>query len=1182
MLLGTAIGLVATGVGGAGPSVAGPPRGGTPSSGPATVLPAGRTYTVTLLTGDVVTVSTRTSGCPLVTVKPARPNGIQHRSCGPDGHAHVVPGEVAKLVGPVLDESLFDVTALILNGYDDARTSELPLIVRPAGGAPGAGRAAGTLAANPLAAGLGQRRELPVLGAVSGRQPKGEGFEFLRTLTGQERVTAGVRAAGVGPKVWLDRRVRATGTASALDAARPATGTASALDAARPATGAPLVAAARPATVPHRQAPVPDLDRNLGQIKAPQAWAAGANGRGVRVAVLDTGADFAHPDLAGQVVERADFSVEGGDAVDHLGHGTHVAATIAGTGAASGGERRGVAPEADLLVGKVLDDDGFGTDSMVIAGMEWAAPRADVVNMSLGGSDLSDGSDPLSQALDALTERYGTLFVVAAGNEPTPGWVGAPAAAASALTVGAVDGTDAPAPFSSRGPLTNSRAAKPELVAPGVDILAARAAGTTMGDPLDERYTAASGTSMATPHAAGAAALLVQRHPDWSPGRLKSALVGAADPLPGADAYAVGAGRLDAARALSGAVAGQDLVDLGTFAYPQSGTATTPLSWTNTGTAAVSLELTVSVTGHDGRSVPTGTATLSAGRVTLAAGATGTATLRVDRSRLAARPGLYAAVVTARAGGVFVASTPVAFYVEPPGHELNLTVTALPDAADGVDQWGAIQVVNLDDPTLFQEYLDLTPGSTTSVRVPAGRYSLIGYQWEDNPATGGVRMGLVGTPDLTVDRDTDLLVDAATASQLRGGVDGVATEAAQLGATYGQYARTGELVSNEFAFAWGTDARDGGVYVMPMRKPGVGRFEAYVSFSLHAPGTGPSPYLYDLVKTLPNGFPADLTYRWSAAEQADLARIDQSFRVLDRKGSVTTHKRYGWTADYLNVLEAWTDGAAGDRVDYVTPGFQWLDEAFYDGVVTQEALRRYAPGSRTNKVWVRQPLRPDWYDDPAPSTSDCVPNPVSRTRGNLHVELVEQADQHQRFSCHPGDPEWETKTVRKLTLRRDGQLVGEADRGPADFSVPRQAGNYRLEYHLDASALQPVSTRVDTAWTFRSAGPAGTNRVAVPLLSVDYALPLDVANKPTGGAATFAVRQAYGVTAQKITSFELWTSVDDGATWQPVATGPAGADTFAAQLPRPAAGQAVSLRVKATADGGSGIEQTIIRAYLAG
>src|SRR6185312_3470355 len=212
-------------------------------------------------------------------------------------------------------------------------------------------------------------------------------------------------------KVWLDRKVRATA----------------------------LTGGAKPA----------GLDRNLDQIDAPQAWKAGYTGKGVRVAVLDTGADFTHPDLAGRVVERADFTAEGGDAVDHNGHGTHVASTIAGTGAAAHGQRRGVAPDAGLVIGKVLDDHGSGADSGIIAAMEWASTRADVINMSLGGSEADDGSDPLSLAVDRLSTSTGVLFVIAAGNSGAQ--ISSPGSATSALTVGAVDRDDKLADFSSRG-----------------------------------------------------------------------------------------------------------------------------------------------------------------------------------------------------------------------------------------------------------------------------------------------------------------------------------------------------------------------------------------------------------------------------------------------------------------------------------------------------------------------------------------------------------------------------------------------------------------------------------------------------------------------------------------------------------------------------------------------------------
>ncbi|MFL6120979.1 S8 family serine peptidase, partial [Actinophytocola sp.] len=180
----------------------------------------------------------------------------------------------------------------------------------------------------------------------------------------------------------------------------------------------------------------PLLEDSVPQIGAPQAWAAGFTGAGAKVAVLDTGYDPTHPDLAGAVLAQQDFTGEG--ITDTVGHGTHVASTIAGTGAASGGLRKGVAPGAKLLVGKVLGEYG-GTEAQVIAGMQWAVDQgADVVNMSLGNDAPTDGTDLLSQTLDELSDSSGTLFVVAAGNSGARETIGSPGAADRALTVGSV------------------------------------------------------------------------------------------------------------------------------------------------------------------------------------------------------------------------------------------------------------------------------------------------------------------------------------------------------------------------------------------------------------------------------------------------------------------------------------------------------------------------------------------------------------------------------------------------------------------------------------------------------------------------------------------------------------------------------------------------------------------------
>ncbi|MFF5296987.1 S8 family serine peptidase [Paractinoplanes globisporus] len=1065
----------------------------TPASAAPPPPPApGQSYTVTLLTGDVVTVSGGPGGCPAVSVRPVAKSGVLNRSCGPDGHVHVVPAQVAPLLGKVLDPDLFDVTTLILDGYDDARTKDLPLIVRP-------GASPARLAATPLLAGS---RSLPSLGAIAGRRAKTDGAALIRSVSAG---AATLRSAAPAAKIWLDRPVRATA-----------------------------------------------LDTNLIQISAPQAWKAGYTGVGAKVAVLDTGIDATHPDLAGQIAETKDFTVDGGDAVDHVGHGTHVAATIAGTGAASGGARTGVAPGARLVVGKVLGDDGSGTDSQVIEGMEWAATRAPVVNMSLGGWEPSDGSDPLSLALDTLSGQTGTLFVVAAGNDgPGDSTVSSPAAAASALTVGAVDGDDVVADFSSRGPLVGSHAAKPELVAPGVDIVAARAAGTTEGRPIDDRYVAASGTSMATPHVAAAAAILAQRHPSWTGAQLKAALIGAADPIAGGDPYTSGAGRLNVARALSGVVAGP------------------ALSWVNTGAAPAAVALDVAVRDHSGVTAPAGAATLSQRRLTLAAGATGAVTLSIDRSGL--KPGYYSAWVTARVGGAVVTRTPIAFEVEAPSHDLTVETTAIPGTPAGADGYVILQVVNLDDPAVFSEIDGGDPGSTITVRVPDGRYSVMAsfMSYTDDEQWSA----LAGDPDVAIGGDTTMRLDLSAARPVTASVAGVDTTPTAIGLTYYQAGRRGQAW-NDFAFGWGDAARN--VFVVPNDGAAIGTFRTYGGFGLRAANGD----VYDLVHAYGNGIPADPAYRVGPAEKAGLARIDQHFHQVDIPDSVTGHKRYGFSPEGMFVAENETDDVSGYRTDYVTPGVTWIDEAFWNGVVSQEGLRTYRSGSRQEKTWLRQPLRSDFFDDPAGSPSGCVPAQPSRTSGNMHVELVTLVDRHGRFDCLQGGFGLDLGVT--LSLSRDGRPIGEVNDSIADFAVPKQAGAYRLTFDVDASGALPVSTRTTTQWTFRSSGPSGTGSTPLPLLSVDYNLPLDAANHPlASGQATFSVLQSQGVRPQVVTDFKVSVSLDGGATWLPAAARRTAAGVYRAQLPQPAAGQTVSLRVAATGSAGSGIEQTIIDAYRA-
>lgn len=282
------------------------------------------------------------------------------------------------------------------------------------------------------------------------------------------------------------------------------------------------------------------LDVSVPLIGAPGVWSAGSTGRGIRVGIVDTGIDSSHPDLVGRVLVTRDFTGEGDG--DNHGHGTHVAGIIGGTGAQSGGKYRGVAPECVFVIGKVLKGDGSGSMSDVIAGLEFVAEQhVQVVNLSLGGGANCDGTDALSVACDSVVDQ-GIVVCVAAGNSgPSAGTLGSPGCAKKVITIGATDKQDGVADYSSRGPSADGRV-KPDLCFPGSSIHSCRAKNTSMGQPIDDFYTTASGTSMATPHATGSSALLLQADPKLLPQAIKDALMNAAKDL-GLDANTQGKGR---------------------------------------------------------------------------------------------------------------------------------------------------------------------------------------------------------------------------------------------------------------------------------------------------------------------------------------------------------------------------------------------------------------------------------------------------------------------------------------------------------------------------------------------------------------------------------------------------------------------------------------------------------------
>lgn len=294
------------------------------------------------------------------------------------------------------------------------------------------------------------------------------------------------------------------------------------------------------------------VEDNIAQIRADKVWdELGFRGNGVKVGIADTGVLSTHSDLTGKVLLEATFDLSTGSktsdtATDNDGHGTHVAGIVAGGN--NSGKYIGTAPDAKLLVAKVFNNDAEPTASYasVSSGVEWLITNeADIVNLSLGDSS-EDSYDFFRGLVDIWDSDLNTLIVGAIGNDgPGSATTNSPGNAPKTLGIGAVDNSDDIASFSSRGPVSwSSVSLKPDVCAPGVLIMSSYNNGG---------YKTISGTSMACPHAAGVAALMLEANPTLTPSDIRERLKNTAFRKDEVDYHSnsYGWGRIDALAALS-------------------------------------------------------------------------------------------------------------------------------------------------------------------------------------------------------------------------------------------------------------------------------------------------------------------------------------------------------------------------------------------------------------------------------------------------------------------------------------------------------------------------------------------------------------------------------------------------------------------------------------------------------
>ena len=1093
----------------------------------AAAAPEGR---ITLITGDVVTLRKTSSGATERRVDPAP--GREHLAFSLQergGELSVIPADMLPLIAAgQLDPQLFDVTRLLADGHGDDRRRDIPLLVTGLPTTSSSARGAQLLqAASQLVtdAGLTVQRQLPTVRAIALRQRKadaGAATTALRALREAALAAPSGKAgpAAVLPKLWLDGRRELS------------------------------------------------LDESVVQIGAPAAYGRGLTGTGVVVAVLDTGIDATHPDLLGKVAAAETFIDDGEGVGDVFGHGTHVASIVAGSGAASAGQLHGVAPGATLLSGRVCDVAGGCYDSAILAGMEWAiAHDARIINLSLGATD-SPGIDPLEEAINRLSAEHGTLFVAAAGNNGfSASSVDSPSSADAALSVGAVDRFDSRASFSGQGPRTGDHALKPDLTAPGTDIVAARADGTLIGAPVGDFYVRLSGTSMATPHAAGAAALLFQQHPEWNGQQVKAALMGTAATATATNVYEYGAGRLDADRATGQAlIAEPPSLSLGLATYPHDDDQpiTRVLRYRNRGAAPLTLALTASLThSSSGAPAPAEMIAIAPAAITVAPGGEAEVTVTAD-TRAAAADGLYGGAVIAEGSGARLI-TPLGVEREIEAYDLTIVVRG-PDGQPGdafVSLLGAApRGTPAGEVALFREPVI---GQAT-FHLPVGTYVIDALDSANAIWTLAPRLPL--TADATVVMDGQL----ARPTALTLPEPGMALRFASWIFMDRQFARGSFLFAGEmFATAEiGPSAPAGAIF--------SAAFAAFTAFTEN--GSNPS-VIYNLARRQDDHF---LTGWEQTFRRHELATVH-----ADHAGEEGSLFEEVSGVVFRDALLAIGFGSAAQAAPlqrtehYYGPGLSWqsstnqvLEQGGYP-VFWEEAVRDYRAGRSSREAWNQAPYGPAFADGTLAAVLGDFTHSPRRSGDILVLNPTMFAGQSD-----PAHNTYSQIDAGRLTLSRDGEVLGEVP--DPDFGLFTQVEPGPAVYRLEAEATRPaelfeLSRHVAATWTFSSQHVSDATTI-LPLPTLRFSPPLDLHNRTSARVMPLPIRieRPAGGPTPRITEARVEISFDDGATWARLPLVRLG-DQALALVVHPRGATRVSLRGSARDIAGNSVEQTILRAY---
>jgi hypothetical protein len=715
-----------------------------------------------------------------------------------------------------------------------------------------------------------------------------------------------------------------------------------------------------------------------------------------------------------------------------------------------------------------------------------------------------------------------------------------------------VDRDDQLASFSSRG--RTDGVIKPDITAPGVGIVAAKAKNGVIGDPAADGYVSLSGTSMAAPHVAGAAAILAGEHPDWTADQLKPALMGSAKPNGSSSVFEQGAGRVDVAKATSATVfASTGSFSLGTVQWPHDDDQpiAKSLTYTNTGTAPVTLDLAADIAGPDGSDAPQGMFTVEPARLTVPAGGQAAATVTTD-TKVDGADGVYSGVVTATGGGQSV-RTPLTVTREVESYDVTLKFLDL-NGAPTDQYWYAF--IDVDNPRSFGAYDE---SGTVVTRMPKGEFYFTAFL-DNTDGQGHRKQAFFFEPSVTITGATSFVIDARDAKPVTFTVD---KPNAKVGAAVFQDRRktawgdtgTTTFIANydEFLFRPSITSKKDQFTFLAEARMGEWNGQSFDG----------SPYLYHVRHTENGAVPGNLQWTF---HDSQLAKV-RSEHAAATPGVV------GYRDNFLVVP------LPGTLTEYYTPDEPWdgqfiemVDPDTFDfvSVVDQIRPRSFPLGRTTTERWNVGVFGP------------AFPNGL-----NQKLYFAARIGDYLRFvvpmftdqgTGRAGDANSEGGS----TLLRDGEVVGEYQgAGLGLFTVGPERAEYTLRTSADRSAYARLSTQVSAEWTFTSEHAPEDDPALLPLLAVRFAPNLDDHNAaPAGKRFTIPVyvQRNGSDTVGKVGTPSVEASYDDGKTWAPAKVTRNG-DCWNATVDHPAGAQFVSLRSSIIDADGHTAKQTIIRAY---